>query len=332
MSAKTMGKRLLGWGHIPLFSAVFIAVFFVSWEFMEAKFLSDVQIETKKWLYIGRGVFGAGCIGIITSILIRRHERGLAQMRQALVRHEKLAVVGQMAAGLAHEIGNPLASISSVAQILQRDSQSEEQVHRLKLIGKEIDRINKIVRQLVDFSRPERGNAMLLDVAAVLDEAVEIARYDPRSGNLQFNRTYASNLPPIRAVREHLLQVFLNIIYNAMDAMNKGGVLTIRLDCHGEDLLIDFKDTGVGIDSDNLERVFDPFFTTKGPGRGTGLGLAVTRHLVSQHNGRISLDSKRGVGTSIRITLPSINFNDDPSPASGRSAASEKNTGSMADA
>lgn len=309
MKSENTARKRFGWWHIPVFSCAFIALFFVSWEIVEVRFFSELPFEVRKWLYIGRGVFGAVCIGIITGILIRRHERRLAQMRQAMVRNERLAVVGQIAAGFAHEVGNPLASISSVIQLLQREDLPKGQAERLALVIKEIDRIDGIVRRLVDFSRPSPTSVEDVDVAGALDEAVEIARYDPRARSVRFERRYAVGLPPVRAVREYLIQVFLNIIFNAMDAMAEGGVLTLVLRLEDDRLIVEFKDTGVGIEPEKIREIFEPFFTTKSQGRGSGLGLAVSRHLVAQHNGRITLDSRLGEGTRVRVTLPSRDSN-----------------------
>jgi len=323
MATKTRRKLHLPWWHIPLFSGVVIAVLFVGWEIMESTFLKDVPFSTRRWLYIGRGVFGAACIGILTGILVRRHDRRIARMRQDLIQHEKLAIVGQMAAGLAHEIGNPLASISSIAQMLERSGLAPREEARVKLIGGEIDRIARIVRQLIDFARPQRGTFTKLDLRQVLNEALEIARYDPRARELRIERHYEAGLSPVSAIREHLMQVFLNVIYNAMDAMPDGGLLTIRLRSQDDALMIEFNDSGVGIDPQQQGRVFEPFFTTKRPSKGSGLGLAISRHLLALHRGTITLDGRPGNGTTVRITLPIWTSREErgPAPAVSRSSS-----------
>ena len=290
---------------MALLTGAFIAVFFVTWELLEFTLMSDMPESTRKWLHISRGILGAACIGVITAVLVRRQERRLAQMRQALIQSEKLATIGQMAAGIAHEVGNPLASISSVIQLLERGGLPDSDKKRMKLIHDELDRINRIVRQLVDFSRPAPVKQTELSLQEVLADAVDLARYDPRARSVRFDLQFPSVPPPVKAVREHLVQVFLNVMYNGMDAMSDGGVLMIRCRSAGDEVFIDFKDSGVGIPADRLEKVFQPFFTTKPHGRGSGLGLAVTRHLLSQLNGRITLDSEPGNGTSVCIVLPS---------------------------
>lgn len=160
---------------------------------------------------------------------------------------------------------------------------------------------------------------MALSIASTLDEAIELARYDPRARNIRIERRYVSELLLITGVREHLTQAFLNIIYNAMDAMPEGGDLRISLRAEGDFIVIQFTDTGTGIAPDQMGQVFEPFFTTKGPGRGTGLGLAVTKHLITQHNGRIALESRPGVETHVRIELPLLNSR--PSRKKKREAA-----------
>ncbi len=293
----------LGWGYVPVVSAAAIAVFFVIWEMVGSGSMRAMPAETRRWIHLGQWVFGAACIALLTATLVRRHERRLAQLRQAMIQNEKLAVIGQMATGLAHEIGNPLASLSAMVQIQQRNGLTTSDRDRLELMGREIDRIDGIVRWLVDFSRPATDAATLLDVAKVVDEAIDIARYDPRSARLRFNRQYSPHLPAIEAVREHLIQVFLNIIYNAMDAMPTGGTLTVLTDNRGGEVVIDFKDTGAGIPPEHAESVFEPFFTTKERGRGSGLGLAVSRYLIDQQHGRITLRSELGAGTTVCVVL-----------------------------
>lgn len=315
--------ELWGWWRIAVVVGAFISVFFVIWELAEIAFLSGVSDETRKWLHIARGVFGAACIGILTAMLGRRHERRLAQMRQTLIQNEKLAAIGQMAAGLAHEVGNPLASISSVVQLLERRNLGESDIKRIRLIHGELERIHRIVRQLVDFARPAPTAPTVLGISGIVSDAVELARYDPRAGSMRFDVQIPSRLPPVRAVREHLIQVFLNVIHNAMDAMPDGGLLSIECSGANGDLIIDFRDNGVGIPDEQLERVFQPFFTTKTRGRGSGLGLAVTRQLLAQHDGSIQLDSTPGAGTHVRIRLPTVR---DPEPATERKAGSLQRT------
>lgn len=301
-SLKRRVKRL-GWGYVPVVSVAAIAIFFALWELVGSEAIRGMPAETRRWLHLGQGVFGAACIALLTATLVRRHERRLAQLRQAMIQNEKLAVIGQMATGLAHEIGNPLASLSAMVQIQQRDHLTTSDLDRLKLMGREIDRIDGIVRRLVDFSRPATDESTRLDVAEVIDDAIDLARYDPRSARLRFDRRYSPHLPVIKAVREHLIQVFLNIIYNAMDAMPTGGTLTVLTAHRSGAVAIDFQDTGPGIPPEHAESVFEPFFTTKGRGRGSGLGLAVSRHLIEQQHGRITLRSDPGAGTTVCVTL-----------------------------
>lgn len=297
--------RLTSWRlwHIPLASLAVIGAFFVAWELIELRFLSGVSSETRRWLYLGRGVFGAACVAFITIKLMRRHERRQVRLRQAIVQTDKLAAVGQMAAGLAHEVGNPLAAISSLVQLVERGTIPPAEAERLRLIQGEIDRINRIVRQLVDFARPASGEMKPLNVIEVLDDAIDLASYDPRAAKVRFERAYAAALPPIRAVREHLIQIFLNVFYNAMDAMPQGGVIAVTA-IAANGVTLEIRDGGHGIPADRLEQVFRPFYTTKPRGHGTGLGLAVTRHLLTQNRGRITLESEPGKGTSVRIVLP----------------------------
>lgn len=292
------------WWHVPLACGACIAVFFVTWELLEVRLLGGASPETRRWLYVARGVFGASLIAVLTAILVRRQERRMARVQRAVVQSEKLAAIGQMAAGVAHEIGNPLASISSVVQLVQRGSLPTAEAERLNLVHGEIERINRIVHQLVDFARPGASEASVLDVADVLDESIELARYDPRGRTVRFERRYHAGLPPVRAVREHLMQVFINVMHNALDATAPSGSVVVSATPLENAIEITFADNGVGIPTDQIDHVFQPFFTTKPRGRGTGLGLAISRHLVSQHGGAISLQSRIGEGTRVTVRLP----------------------------
>lgn len=318
MDGRWRWRRRLGWWHIPVSCGVLIAAFFVAWELLEFHFVESLAPTTRRWLYVCRGVFGASCIAAVAGLLVRRHERRLTEMRHGLVQTEKLAAIGQMAAGMAHEIGNPLAAISSLVQLLQRANLPEADRGKLALILSEIERVNRIVRQMVDFSRPAPAEPRGLDVVQIVDLAIELARYDPRARAVRFERRYGVRNVMVQGVREHLTQVFLNIIYNAIDAMPDGGLLTVRAASEADYVVLEFKDSGHGIAAEHLEQVFRPFFTTKGKGRGTGLGLAVTKQLVTQHHGQIALESRPGQGTSVRISLPMSNGRVDRNASEGR--------------
>ena len=228
-------------------------------------------------------------------------------MRAQMVERQKMAVVGQLAAGIAHEIGNPLSSISSITQMLKRGGARVIPHEQIDLIDGHIHRISFVVRQLSLLSRPGTERWEELDLAEVLSESVRLISFDRRARNITIDYTRPTReLPKTYGLRAGLQQVFLYLALNGMDAMQDGGTLTIRIQVERGGIIVRFKDTGTGIRTDIRDRVFDPFFTTKEPGEGTGLGLAVGYSIVQKHGGTIDFSSTLGAGTEFRILLPQL--------------------------
>ena len=230
------------------------------------------------------------------------------KMEEQLLQTSKLASLGKLTAGISHEIGNPLASISSLVQELRslKMDTGEDIVftgEALKTVNGHIERIAKIVRSLGDFARIQTREKTLSSLAEILERTINLVRYDKRFKNIQMTADVGP-LPPIMVNADQLQQVFLNLFLNALDAMAEGGELTIVMKERGGSVEILFSDTGPGIDDAILYKIFDPFFTTKSPGRGTGLGLSICYGIVREHNGTISARSKKGEGTTFVITLP----------------------------
>lgn len=217
---------------------------------------------------------------------------------------EKLAVIGQLAAGVAHEIGNPLASISSLVQILQRKSKDPFFSEQLSHIKENIDRISKIVRELVDFSRPPSYERALHDITDIIKTALGIVKYDKRVRNVKFETDLKPNLPKINIAADQLLQVFVNIMINALDAIEGNGTIQVKSDYDDKNIYIEITDDGCGMDEKTMEKIFDPFFTTKEVGKGTGLGLSVSYGIIKQFNGEILVKSKVNEGSTFTIKLP----------------------------
>lgn len=230
------------------------------------------------------------------------------QLQQQIDQSEKLAVIGQLAAGVAHEIGNPLASISSLVQLMQRKNNDEQLGEQLKTIKENIDRISKIVRELVDFSRPPGEDKVLLAITDVLKTAVGIVKYDKRVKNVEFVTDMDSELPMINIVPDQLLQVFVNILINALDAIEGEGKIEVKTYLENNFICIDIKDNGCGMEQEVINKIFDPFFTTKSVGKGTGLGLSVSYGIIKKLNGNITVKSKLNEGSIFTIKLP-INRN-----------------------
>ncbi len=217
---------------------------------------------------------------------------------------EKLAVIGQLAAGVAHEIGNPLASISSLVQLLQRKTQDQFFSEQLSNIKENIDRITKIVRELVDFSRPPSYEKAMQDITQIIKTAIGIVKYDKRVRKVKFETDLEMSLPQVNVAADQLLQVFVNILINGLDAIEGNGIIHIKSYYDKKNIYIQISDNGCGMDDNTIKQIFDPFFTTKDVGKGTGLGLSVSYGIIKQFNGEIKAESKVNEGSKFTITLP----------------------------
>jgi PAS domain S-box-containing protein len=235
------------------------------------------------------------------------------QMRAQLQHQDKIAATGILAAGVAHEIGNPLLAISMAAQSLHRKSEDPYVRNKLDLISGHIDRISKIVQQMSDLARPPTSEKRRFDVNGVIERAIDIVRYDKRAKQAEIEVQLASDLPPITGVEDHLIQVFINLALNAADALQsvddshpKRLAVTSEVvgEGGGRKVRIVFEDSGKGIPDEDLKKVFQPFFTTKDVGKGTGLGLAVSYRIIQEHGGDILVESSLDEGTRFLIELP----------------------------
>lgn len=236
---------------------------------------------------------------------IEERTRALREAQFQISHQEKMASIGLLAAGIAHEIGNPLTSISSMTQIIKRKVNDENVEQYLNTIRENIDRISRIVRELVDFARPSSLEATWVNVNNVIRNAYGIVKYDKRAKTVEFKLNLQENLPNLFLVPDQLLQVVLNILLNAIDALKDGkGTIEIESKQKGEYILITITDDGIGILEENLTKIFEPFFTTKDVGRGTGLGLSVSYGIIKNFNGSLQVKSKVGEGSTFTIKLP----------------------------
>ena len=229
---------------------------------------------------------------------------------------EKLAAIGQLAAGVMHEVNNPLATIAACAESLAlrlddlRDDGCDvppQAGEYLRIIDNEVHRCKRIVDGLLDFSRPKRGDHVPTDVNHAVEQSVFLVKHHARFKKLQLQTLLEPELAPVNASAEQLIQVVMALLINAGDAMNDEGVITVRtrrgLTAH-EAVLVEVIDEGHGIARTDLPKIFEPFFTTKAPGRGTGLGLSICYGIIAEHGGRIEVDSTPGEGSVFRIVLP----------------------------
>ncbi len=229
----------------------------------------------------------------------------LRQTQAQLVQSAKLAAVGQLAAGVAHEINTPLTTILLYTRALMRHAAADSEFHHdLTVIANETRRAAAIVRGLLDFSRQTQLQRQWVDVNQVLREALALVRRLAAQHRITIEELYASDLPQLYLDVNRMKQVFLNIITNAVDAMPATGNLTLITGRCGAEVCISIHDTGVGITPENMAHLFEPFFTTKPVGRGTGLGLSVSLGIVQDHGGRIEATSQPGMGSCFSIFLP----------------------------
>jgi hypothetical protein len=230
-----------------------------------------------------------------------------AWLEVQLIRSEKLSSVGVLAAGVAHEINNPLTTILGYAKLLLED-RPEDDADRaaLELVADEARRVQEIVRNLLDFSRQETGQMDPVPAAEMVERTLNLVAPDLRKRGVQAVTERAEDLPPALVDRRRMEQVLVNLVTNAGHAMPQGGTLTVRtgLDTgHSPPLYIEIADTGIGMTAETLARIFDPFFTTKEPGQGTGLGLAISQRIVTDHGGLLEVQSEPDQGTTFRIWL-----------------------------
>ncbi len=228
--------------------------------------------------------------------------RQLQEAQAHLLHQEKMAAFGLLAAGIAHEVGNPLTSISTIVQILQRHQDDPYTQTKLSLVSGQLLRIQNTLRELIEFSRPASTTRRVCSLCEILDEALSIAKYYKRTQGRIARPEFPEDLPFLVGVRDQLVQVFLNLILNAIDAVDRTGTVELIILRDDTDVEIQVRDSGPGIPLELQAHLFQPYFTTKK--HGTGLGLFVTRKLVVDHGGSVDFESFPGKGTTFRVRLP----------------------------
>jgi len=233
---------------------------------------------------------------------IAERTRELQESQAHVLHQEKMAAFGLLAAGIAHEVGNPLTSISSIVQMLERRDLDEHTRERLTLVGGQLQRIRGTLRELIEFSRPTSTERTRAGIGMIVHEALNIAKYYKGTKSRQIQVDIPEDLPTLFVVRDHLVQVLLNLILNAVDATAKTGRIDIKAKPDGAYLMVSIQDDGVGIPPDQAGKLFQPYFTTKK--HGTGLGLFVTRQLVAEHGGEVRFEPAPHGGSIFVVQLP----------------------------
>lgn len=229
----------------------------------------------------------------------------LKRLNEQLVRTEKLAAIGTLSAGVAHEVNNPLASISSIVQLMRKDGGiSTENAERLKLIADQIERIKRVTGEMTNLARQRPTLRALVDANDIVKRALRLVRFDAAFQSIDVTEIASFEPISINCDEDQMHQVFLNLLLNAKDAMPDGGALTITSSAEGKDAVFEIIDTGIGIAESQMPHVFEPFYTSKPAGKGTGLGLAVCDSIITAHGGSISITANEPAGTVVRVKLP----------------------------
>jgi signal transduction histidine kinase len=249
----------------------------------------------------------------ITKLEVSEAERKKAEterikLEQKAQLSSHLASIGQMAGGIAHEINNPLTGVIGFAELLMARKDLPDDIRsRLEIIHSGGRRVSDIVKRLLTFARQDKTEKDFVDINEIIETTLALRAYEMETGNIKVKTILAPDLPNTMASNGQLQQVFLNLIINAETEMkqahNKGNLL-IKTETVGDAIRISFQDDGPGIAKKDIDRIFEPFFTTREPGEGTGLGLSVCYGIVTDHNGQIYAESKKGKGATFIVELP----------------------------
>lgn len=230
----------------------------------------------------------------------------LKDAQNSLMDSDKLSIVGRLASSITHELRNPLSVINSSVQFcLEKLTLDEPLKKHLEIIQRNVMRANQIIYDLLEFSKPKSFNFQIIPFHEILDEVITMISTKCEHAKVKLEKKYNDNFPEIKADKQKLEQVFMNIILNAIDAMPNGGILTIsvKVDAKNHEIVVTFADTGIGIEKENIKKIFEPFFTTKKE-KGTGLGLSTAYSIIKEHGGNIKVDSEPGKGAMFIIYLP----------------------------
>ncbi|NOR17586.1 PAS domain S-box protein [candidate division WOR-3 bacterium] len=271
------------------------------------------QIVTSRTAFPLRDVHG-NARGITT---IFRDKTELKNLRQQLLQSEKLAVMGQLAAGVAHEINNPINGIITYMHLLlkkldENDIDQKTWKKKLKLIERESKRIGRLVKNLLNFSRKTEPDLRSISLKSIIEETLPLLEDQFLIKNLTITKNYKNNIPDILGDHNQLQQVVINLVLNAVQAVDTRGEIKITLSAEGAKrsecfVRLDIWDNGVGIPKEDLDKLFDPFYTTKtGDKSGVGLGLSIVNQIVRAHHGRIKIQSEVGKGTNVSVRLPTL--------------------------
>ncbi len=314
----TLGDGVSGWAKFVVFSMIGGTIPSLALVLVIVRILSRPLRElTEMALDVSHGNYGAETgiasndeLGVLASsfnTMSRKMAVDIARLKeinQAMISAEKLAMAGALATSVAHEVNNPLASISSLVQSLLGRESEERNRETLRLILGQITRISAVLRDLMDFARPKPPEPRPTEINQIIHKSLELALYDKRFRTLRVERLLDPTIPLLHLDSDRMQQVFLNLLLNARDAIVEGtGEIRIESRQDEKRVLVEISDNGVGIPAENLGAIFDPFFTTKPRGQGTGLGLSVCQKIVTAHGGTITAASN-GKGSVFTLSFP----------------------------
>ncbi len=236
---------------------------------------------------------------------VRERTEELRKTENQLIQSDKVASLGKLAAGVAHEINSPLTGILTYSSLLfKAKSDGDPDKEDLEVIVNETNRCKKIVKGLLDYARQTEPQKTLSDINEVIGKSIDLISHQASLQNVKIEKKMKADLPKIMVDVSQIQQVFINILLNAIEAMPEGGALTVSSEAEGRMVAVRFADTGIGIPEELLPKILDPFFTTKTQGRGTGLGLSVSYGIVERHRGKLEVKSQVGKGTTLTVKLP----------------------------
>jgi signal transduction histidine kinase len=236
---------------------------------------------------------------------IEQHEKTVQKETQMQIgQSEKLASVGRLVAGIAHEINNPLTGVLTFSHLLKEKLENHEDLKDIDIILQETTRVRDIVKGLLDFARQSPSTKESININEIIQQLLKLIKSQREFKDIKIIEKYEEDLPEFTGDKNQLQQVFLNLLLNSAEAIPETGTITISTSASKDRIEVTINDTGCGIKDEDMDKIFDPFYTTKPVGKGTGLGLSVSYGIIQQHSGDIKCESKEGIGTTFTILLP----------------------------
>ncbi|MEE9219557.1 MAG: ATP-binding protein [Acidobacteriota bacterium] len=293
--------------RVILLSFVLVGGLLLAWDWLDHAYFGSLSPSTQHLMHMIRGITTGVLVsvGITWAVLSerKRYEKRMLDLHRELIRKERLAAVGELAAGVAHEIRNPLAGIGGSLAVIARDlPKSNSHADIMKEIDRQLHRIERMVGDMLAYARPGELQPKWIHPHAILEQAISGIQQQPSLPEARLVRDLDPEVPEIYGDPRALDQAFGNLILNAYQAVSKGGTIEVRTRRRGDEVRVSIRDDGCGIPPGSCKRIFEPFFTTKA--RGTGLGLSIVRRAVESHGGTIEVRSEPGKGTVFEVRLP----------------------------